>query len=410
MIKNANEVWNAFGYTRVSKDDRDKNESNSIKSQRDLILDFAKRNPDIRILDVVADDGATGANFDRTAFKDMLRHIESGTVNCVVVKDFSRLGRDHIETGKYIERYFATKNVRFISITDQYDSLHADMTDATNSLLVPVKNIINEAMLEDISIKTKSQLAIKRKNGEFVCNYAVYGYNKSADKKLLVDEFAAEVVRTIFEHKILGFNEQQIAALLNTREIHSPAEYKKASGQSYNTPFATGGKSLWTSNAVRRILTNRVYIGVLEQGKRTKVSYRVKKYHYQPREAWSVHENNHESIVSKLDFDLVQELMARDTRISVGTGRLHMFAGLIVCGTCQQPMTAKTIKNKSGKTYVNYICTTHKRYGTCKNNNVSNMKLEETAFTAIRTYIDGLLSATEVADGRRRWAVRIERT
>ena len=118
MIKNANEVWNAFGYTRVSKDDRDKNESNSIKSQRDLILDFAKRNPDIRILDVVADDGATGANFDRTAFKDMLRHIESGTVNCVVVKDFSRLGRDHIETGKYIERYFATKNVRFISITD----------------------------------------------------------------------------------------------------------------------------------------------------------------------------------------------------------------------------------------------------------------------------------------------------
>ena len=399
MIKNANDVWSTFGYTRVSKDDRDKNESNSIKSQRDLILDFAKRNPDIHIIDIVADDGATGANFDRTAFKDMIGHIESGTVNCVVVKDFSRLGRDHIETGKYIERYFASKNVRFISITDQYDSLHADMTDATNSLLVPVKNIINEAMLEDISIKTKSQLAIKRKNGEFVCNYAVFGYVKSAEKKLLVDEFAAEVVKAIFEHKLLGYNEQQIADMLNTKGIHSPAEYKKASGQAYSTPFATNNKSLWTVKALRRILTNRVYIGILEQGKRTKASYRVKKYQYQPREAWSVHENNHESIISKLDFELVQELMARDTRISVNTGQLHMFAGLIVCGACNQTMTAKTTKKKSGKCYVNYICTTHKRFGTCKNNNVSGIRLEDSTLLAIQRHIEGLLSIDEVTDG-----------
>jgi len=399
MIKNLNEFWSAFGYTRVSKDDRNKTESNSIKSQRDLILDFAKHNPDIRVIDVVADDGATGANFNRTAFKDMIQHIESGTVNCVVVKDFSRLGRDHIETGKYIERYFASKNVRFISITDQYDSLYADMTDATNSLLVPVKNIIAEATLEDISIKTKSQLAIKRKNGEFVCNYAVFGYVKSTDKKLIVDDFAAEVVKAIFEHKLLGYNEQQIADMLNTKNIHSPAEYKKASGQAYSTPFAINDKSLWTAKAVRRILTNRVYIGTLEQGKRTKVSYRVKKYHYQPREAWSIHENNHDSIVSKLDFDLVQELMAKDTRISVNTGQLHMFAGLIVCGACNQPMTAKTTKKKSGKSYINYICTTHKRYGTCKNNNVSGIKLEDSALLAIQKHIEGLLSTDEVTDG-----------
>jgi len=399
MIKNVNEVWSAFGYTRVSKDDRDKNESNSIKSQRDLILDFATRNPDIHIMDIVADDGATGANFNRTAFKDMISHIESGTVNCVVVKDFSRLGRDHIETGKYIERYFASKNIRFISITDQYDSLHADMTDATNSLLVPVKNIINEAALEDISIKTKSHLAIKRKNGEFVCNYAVFGYVKSTEKKLVVDEFAAEVVKAIFEHKLLGYNEQQIANMLNTKGIHSPAEYKKASGQAYSTPFATNDKSRWTAVAVRRVLTNRVYIGTLEQGKRTKASYRVKKYQYQPRDAWSVHENSHDSIVSKLDFDLVQELMARDTRVSINTGQLHLFSGLIVCGACNQSMTVKTTKKKSGKSYVNYICTTHKRYGTCKNNNVSGIKLEDSALLAIQKHIEGLLSVDEVTDG-----------
>jgi len=399
MIKNLSGIWNTFGYTRVSKDDRDKTESNSIRSQRDLILDFAKNNPDIHILDIVADDGATGANFDRTAFKDMIKHIESGTVNCVVVKDFSRLGRDHIETGKYIERYFDSKNVRFISITDGYDSLHADMTDATNSLIVPVKNIINEAALEDISTKTKSQLAIKRKNGEFVCNYAVFGYIKSADKELIVDEFAAEVVRAIFEYKLRGYNEGQKTDMLNSKGILSPAEYKKASGQAYSTPFAINDKSLWSPKAVRRILENRVYIGTLEQGKRTKRSYRVKKFHYQPREAWSVHEDNHESIVSKLDFDLVQELIAKDTRISTQTGRLHMFSGLIVCGACNETMTAKTITKKSGKSYVNYICTTHKRYGTCKNNNISSLKLEKSALTSIQKHVEGLLSAEEVADG-----------
>jgi len=201
---NLPEVWDTFGYTRVSKDDRDKDESNSIKNQRDLILDFTGRNPDIRIVSIVADDGATGANFDRGAFKDMIRHIESGTVNCVVVKDFSRLGRDHIETGKYIERYFESKNVRFISINDNYDSLYADMSDTSNSLIVPFKNIINEAFLEDISVKTKSQLAIKRKNEEYVSNYAIFGYTKSADKKLVFNDHTAEIVLAIFEHKLLG--------------------------------------------------------------------------------------------------------------------------------------------------------------------------------------------------------------
>ena len=391
-------VWDAIVYCRVSKDDRDKGESNSIKNQRDLMLDFVDRNPDIRVAGILADDGATGANFDRDAFKDMIRHIESGTANCVLVKDFSRLGRDHIETGKYIERYFASKNVRFISINDNYDSLRSDMSDSSNSLVVPFKNIINEAFLEDISIKTKSQLAIKRKNGEFVCNYAVFGYEKTAGKKLAVDGYAAEVVKAIFEHKLLGYNERQIADMLNAKGMQSPAEYKKASGQPYSTPFAVKEKSLWTPNAVKRILTNRAYLGHLEQGKRTKASYRVKKFFYKPREAWSVHEGSHEPIISEHDFELVQELMAKDTRAPSGSKQLHLFSGLIICGACGQPMTVKTIK-KNGKTYVNYVCATHKRDGTCKNNNISSRKVEEYALLQIRKHIGALLSTDEISEG-----------
>jgi DNA invertase Pin-like site-specific DNA recombinase len=390
------QAWNAFGYTRVSKDDRSKDESNSIKSQRALILDFAERNPDIKIVSIVADDGATGANFNRDAFKDMISHIENNTVNCVVVKDFSRLGRDHIETGKYIERYFAQKNVRFISINDNYDSLHADISDGNNSLIVPFKNIINEAFLEDISVKTKSQLAIKRKNGEFVGNFAVYGYVKTADKKLAVDDYAAEIVKTIFEHKLLGYNEQQIAEMLNRKGILSPAEYKKASGESYVTPFAVNEKSFWTTKAIKRILTNRVYIGYLEQGKRTKASYRVKKFFYQPKEAWSVHENNHEPIIGKNDFDLVQELLAKDTRVSVDAGQLHLFSGVVFCGLCNQPMTVKTTKKSNHRAYVYYVCSTHKRYKSCKNVSISSDNVEKHTLATIRKQIESFLSTDEI--------------
>jgi DNA invertase Pin-like site-specific DNA recombinase len=369
-------VWQADLYLRLSKDDRDKSESNSIKNQRDMLLDFVGRNPNICIANVLADDGFTGANFDRDAFKEMIKHIEDGLVDCVIVKDFSRLGRDHINTGKYIERYFATKNVRFIAVNEPYDSLKADMSDSSNSLIVPFKNIINEAFLEDISMKTKSQLEIKRKNGELVCNFAAYGYAK-CDGKLVVDDYAADVVKSIFDCKIMGYGETQIAAMLNSKGVLSPSEYKKAMGISYNTPFSVSEKAVWSANAIKRILTNRVYLGHLEQGKRTKASYRMKQFHYKPREQWNVHENVHEPIINDLDFELVQELLSMDTRVAAGSDQLRLFAGFIRCGLCGQPMTAQKTTKKSGKVYINYVCSTHKRTGECRNNNVSELTLSK---------------------------------
>ena len=397
-MTNEIKIWRADLYLRLSKDDRDKSESNSIKNQREMLLDFVSRNPDICVANILADDGFTGANFDRDAFKDMIRHIEDGEVDCVIVKDFSRLGRDHIATGKYIERYFATKKVRFIAVNEPYDSQKADMTDISNSLIVPFKNIINEAFLEDISVKTKTQLEIKRKNGELVCNYAVYGYAKQ-DGKLVVDDYAADVVKAIFDCKITGYNEGQIAAMLNARGILSPSEYKKAMGVSYHTPFTLGEKAAWAANAVKRILSNRVYLGHLEQGKRTKASYRMKQFYYKPREKWNVHENDHEPIIDELDFELAQELMAMDTRIAQGSDTLHLFSGFVVCGLCGQPMTAKVTTKKSGKTYVNYVCSTHKKTGGCLNNNVSELKLYSLVLLAIRQQVASFMSPGEVADG-----------
>ena len=399
MIKNSEaKTWRADIYLRISKDDRDRSESNSIKNQREMLLDFVSHNPDITVVDVLADDGFTGANFDRAAFKDMIRHIEDGLADCVIVKDFSRLGRDHIETGKYIERYFATKNVRFIAVNENYDSLKADAADSSNSLIVPFKNIINEAFLEDISVKTKTQLEQKRKNGELVCNYAVYGYMKQ-DGKLAADDYAADVVRKIFDCKIMGYSEGQIAAMLNERGYLSPAEYKKAMGISYHTPFTSGEKAEWAPNAVKRILTNRVYLGHLEQGKRTKASYRMKKYYYKPSEAWNIHENAHEPIIDELDFELVRELMCMDTRIAKGSDKLQLFSGIIRCGLCEQPMTAQKTKKKSGKVYVNYVCSTHKKTGECRNNNISELALTKLMLLTIQQQVANLLSLEDVASG-----------
>jgi len=398
-------IWRADIYLRLSKDDRDKSESNSIKNQRDMLLDFVRQNPDIEVANILADDGFTGANFDRDAFKEMIRHIEDGEVDCVIVKDFSRLGRDHIGTGKYIERYFATKKIRFIAVNEPYDSLKSDMTDTSNSLIVPFKNIINEAFLEDISIKTKSQLETKRKNGELVCNYTAYGYIKE-NGRLVIDDYAADVVRAIFDSKITGYNEGQIASMLNAKGVLSPAEYKKAMGVNYRTPFAVAEKSLWSHNAIQRILQNRVYIGILEQGKRTKASYRMKNFSYKPRELWTIHENAHEPIINELDFAIVQELMAKDTRTGASKDTLHLFSGFAVCGLCNQTMTVKTTTKKSGKRYVNYICSTHKKTGTCQNNNISELSLNKAVLYAIQSQVEQFTNPDELVNGFTATAMR----
>lgn len=393
--------WIAALYLRLSKEDRNKrDESNSIKNQRSLLLDFAEGQPGIRVAHVLADDGFTGANFDRDAFKEMIGYIEDGSVNCVIVKDFSRLGRDHIITLKYIERYFSAKKVRFISVNDNYDSLKSDMTDRNNSLIVPFRSIFNEATLEDISVKTRSQLAAKRKRGELVCNYTVYGYVKDEKgQRLVADDYAADVVRAIFDSKIGGQNEKQIADALNGMGVLSPSEYKKAAGSRYYTPFSVSDKPSWSPNAVKRILTNRVYTGCLEQGKRTKASYRMTKYYYKPREEWSVHEDSHEPVVSRWEFDLVQELMGMDTRITPDSGETSLFSGFVVCGYCGRPMVVKTTKKPSGAAYVNYICSTHKKYGTCRNNNVSVKAIEQFTLLSVRNQVAAMVDAGGIFGG-----------
>ena len=243
MNNEITQIWNATLYLRLSREDGDKEESNSITGQRELLRDYLKAHPELREYNVRVDDGFSGSTFERPAFKAMLEDVKAGKTNCIVAKDLSRFGRNYLDAGEYIEKVFPFLGVRFIAINDNYDSFKG--RSASDDLIVPFKNLINEAYCRDISVKIRSQLDIKRKRGQFIGAFAVYGYMKDTENKnrLVVDDHAADIVRDIFKWKLEGVSPQDIAVRLNDGGILSPSEYKKSLGMNYTTPFQTNARA-----------------------------------------------------------------------------------------------------------------------------------------------------------------------
>ncbi|HBA46995.1 MAG TPA: recombinase [Lachnospiraceae bacterium] len=281
--------------------------------------------------------------------------------------------------------------MRFIALTDHYDSLSADMGE--RQIVLPVKNFINDSYCRDISTKVKSQLAVKRKSGECLSPFAVYGYRKSAEdrNKLVVDEYAAEIVRSIFRWKIEGMAVSAIAKRLNELHILSPSEYKRFLGLNYRGGFAGGSGSQWGSSSVKRILTDEVYLGHLLQGKTEKINYKVKKSIGKPREEWVRVENTHEAVISESDFETVQNLLKTDGRISPESRSVSPFMGLLFCGDCGEQMIRRTVKYK-GSSRVYYICSTKNRCERCSRHSIEENVLKELVGTAVRRYANDFLA------------------
>lgn len=394
-------------YLRLSKEDTDMNigdrgsfnkfESNSIGNQRELIKSFLREQPDIELYDIYVDDGFSGSNFDRPEFRRMIGDIEAGRVNCVIVKDLSRFGRDYIESGRYIQKVFPALSVRFIALTDHFDSISADTGES--SIVLPVKNFINDSYCRDISTKVKSQLEVKRRNGECVSAFAVYGYKKSdTDKnRLVIDEYAAENVRRIFAWKIEGMAVSAIAEKLNSLGILSPKEYKKSMGLRYHSGFSGAGSSAWGNATVKRILTNEVYLGHMVQGKTEKVNYKVKKHTVKSEGEWIKVENTHEAVISADDFAIVQHLLKADGRKSPQSGTLNPFAGILFCGDCGQQMIRRVIRYKdTSKVY--YICSTKNRGEGCSRHSIEESTLKEIVCECIRKFANSFLNEKELFD------------
>lgn len=405
-------LFQAAMYLRLSRDDEDRNsfiqfESGSIGSQRELIRTFIGEQPDIELYDIYADDGFSGSNFDRPEFKRMLGDIEAGRVNCVIVKDLSRFGRDYIESGRYLQKTFPALGVRFIALTDHYDSSLADTGES--SILLPVKNFINDSYCRDISIKVKSQLEAKRKKGKCIAPFAVYGYRKSeADRsRLVIDPYAAEAVRRIFAWKIEGCAVSEIADTLNRLGILSPREYKKSLGLHYNGGFSGPGTALWSSTSIKRILTNEVYLGHMVQGKTEKINYKIKKNTEKPKEEWIKVENTHEPIVSEDDFQVVQNLLKADGRKSRDTGKASPFTGLLFCGDCGEQMVRRVNRYKD-TVKVYYICSTGNRGEGCSRHSMEEEALKRMVTECVRCYANTFLKAEALSEASMELKVNLE--
>ena len=383
----AKESYQVGIYLRLSRDDTVsggiKPESDSISSQRELCRAFVRGQRGMEIYDIYTDDGYSGSNFERPAFKRMMEDVRAGRVDCIVVKDLSRFGREYIEAGRLIQKTFPALNVRFIALTDRFDSLTADYNET--ALVLPVKNFVNDAYCRDISDKVKSHQRIKRENGEFIGAFAVYGYRKDpANRNRLVpDDYAAEVVRRIFGWRLGGVSATAIAKKLNALGILSPLEYKRARGESYACGFAAGLQAKWSAVAVKRILTNAVYTGVLEQGKTEKVSVKVNRYCLKPREEWARVEHTHEPIVSRDEFEGVQRLMETGCRCAGGRECAHMFSGLLFCGDCGAPM-ARRVSRYKGREKLSFICSAQNKGRGCTRHNISEKELSEAVHGCLR--------------------------
>lgn len=388
-------------YLRLSRDDSDvgevtdrggsiKSESNSIGNQRELIRAYIHDHEDIELYDIYIDDGFSGSNFDRPEFKRMINDMEAGKVNCIIVKDLSRFGRDYIESGRYIQKIFPSLGVRFIAITDHFDSFHADAGES--GIVLPVKNFINDSYCRDISMKVKSQLEVKRKNGECISAFAPYGYKKAEYDKnqLVVDEYAAEIVKKIYSWKMEGLAVSAIAGKLNELGILSPKEYKKSVGINFQGGFSGAGTSKWSGITVKRILTNEIYLGHLVQGKTEKINYKLKKSVEKPETEWIRVENTHEAIISEDNFQIVQNLLQVDSRVSPALEKNSLFSGLLFCGDCGEQMIRRVNRYK-GKQKIYYICSTKNRGEGCTRHSILEDTLVSLIMEAVKKYANCFL-------------------
>jgi len=386
VFKNSVDKENiAVMYLRLSKEDGEKVESNSISNQREIINSYVKRNQ-ITMVKEYVDDGYSGANFDRPNFKEMISDAYDKKFDTIIVKDLSRFGRDYIEAGKYIQRIFPENGIRFISVNDNYDSKSADMNDT--HLILPIKNFINDSYCRDISNKVKSSQKIKREKGDFISAFAPYGYNKSEENKnkLVIDEQAAPNIKNIFDMKLLGYSSKAIADELNHLGVLTPRKYKESQGFKCNG-FQNIKGGNWSAKAVNRIIENEVYIGNILQGKSITLNYKNKKQIGKDKEEWIRVENTHEAIVSKEVFSIANTMLKRDLNNSRGKDKIEIFTGMLFCKECGSSLIRRTVKYKE-REEVFYICSKYNKEKSCSRHSIKEETLIKAVSKIIKTYIE----------------------
>lgn len=383
--------WKAALYIRLSREDGDKVESNSITSQREILKEYLKLHPNIELHDFYIDDGWSGTNFDRPGFIRMMEDIYSGDVNCVIVKDLSRFGRNYTDAGNYLDNIFVRLQIRFIALNNGIDTATNNMNAATRCITVGVQNVINESLAATTSVNVRGTLNVNREQGKFIGSFASYGYMKDPNDhhKLIIDPETAPVVRMIFEKFIDGCSIIGIAKDLNEMGIPNPTAYKKLKGFNYKHPAGKKLDGLWPDSSVRRILRNEMYVGNMVQGKNTTISYKIKQCRAIPKEDWIIVEGTHEAIVDRETFDKAQSLFNQFIRKAPQKSEVDLFSGFVRCADCLRAMNKKTNSHPYG-TYHYYRCGTSRKMkkSSCTNHTIRIDKMELAVLASIQGMID----------------------
>lgn len=416
-VAEVSNTYQTAAYVRLSMEDSGKIDGFSLQNQKDLILSFINEYADLQLYKMYVDNGYTGTQFERPAFDEMMQDMKAGRINCIVVKDLSRLGRNYLEAGNYLEQIFPFFKVRFISITDGYDSISPDFTD--EALIIPLKNIINEGYAKDISMKVSSAIATRKRQGKFMGKYPPYGYLKNPENKnqLMIDPATYKNVQRIFMLRSQGMSLGAIAKMLNEEKLSCPTRYLLEKGISKEKCYA---ESYWDRNSVRRLLRNKVYLGMIVFGKEESSFAKGIKRHAIPEEEWQIVEGTHEPIITEELFEVVQNILDKSkqdfydmTGINEDYQPENLFRGIAKCGDCGRAMKMSKFVRvaKSGEKRYSavYECCRHKNLYdySCPQKSIHKEEMDTAVEEAIRYHIRLFLDTERViADLNKKTSVR----
>ena len=382
-------------YCRLSKDDGNSVESMSIWSQKVMLKQYAESNS-IAIYDYYVDDGYSGTNFERPSFKKMITDIENGKINCVITKDLSRLGRNYLQSGAYIEMYFPQKNIRYIAITDGIDTLNSNQND-----IMPFKNILNEMYAKDTSKKVKSAIQSRMREGTYIGSKAPFGYLKDPNNKrrLIIDEKTKPIIELIYKLCLEGKGTQLISQELMNRKIPRPSAFVENAEKLYG--LTEENKYQWSHRMVLNVLRDPVYCGNMARNKRPTLSFKNSKRMYIPKSDYIYARNTHEGIVSEEVWEQVQTMIdKRKCNNKKGLYYDNIFQGLVRCPKCGYALTPKTdyrLKKKELIDFVHFSCSTYKKYGVnaCSSHRIEARDLYNIVLEDIQYHGSMALSAKE---------------
>ncbi len=396
LTKTNQKTYSVGVYVRLSLLNNNMEDDSSIQNQKNIILNYIKNNEQFKLIEIYEDNNFSGTNFNRTAFQKLIEDVQSGKINCIIVKDLSRFGRNYIECGNYLEKIFPYIGVRFIAINDNYDS---ENMNSSEILMMHLKNIINQLYAQDIGKKVSTAIRAKQKRGEYVGSFPNYGYKKDEKNKnkLVINEETAPIVKMIYDLKLQGLGYVQIASKLNDQNILSPYAYLHTKGYFKTDKY----KDLkWTPLAVKRICTNQVYIGNIAEKKSNVYGDKAKDL---DMEKFIVVKNMHEPIVSEKVFYKVQQVTENiaktfKQKYDIKTTE-NIFKGLVKCGNCGKNMYRfkHCVKNKNGKINVSYDFKCKEIYKSkCKVGSTNEETLKRIVFNQLKTQIQLVLDLQDL--------------